>query len=538
MAQQTEQQKADWEIRQARTFEKWSSIYLKRAGYPTIGEGTEAGPIDKCFHNGINLINLIDALYKGTEYEQKKGKFKKAEKCIGPTKQVFRLENIALALKMYDGAGIPEKTVPRSITRGHIEAGNWTMTLGMMWCLILHANVVMNKYDGDAKGRDGLLLWCQKQCKGYKGIDGKPKNFSRNWKDGRVFNALLHHYYPDRVDYDSLDPANAKDNIEHAFKNFEEIGIERIVEVEDMLVEKPDDKQVMTYVSELFKFLSKQDFKQQAKDHMLRFLQFKKRIQGLCAEYEGGAKEYLAFVEKQKAGWAGAEQAESKQGAQQAIEDYKAYVTGEKPAYETKRIDLETLFANVQTELSQKGCVPWACPADMSPDALEEAGNELSGAARGYFDKIRKHRFSFIENPVQAVDEELKAEIVKAFEFFDKDNTGFLESDDFGPVMNAVGIPMPEAQREKAYACIAGADGKLSKDEYVKYMTAQFDTSDTAGNILASSGKLGDSEKFDFGAAGFTEEDLALAQEICPDGNFNALVASSFKAEDAGQQAS
>jgi len=535
----TEQTKADWEIRQARTFEKWSSIYLKRAGYPIIGEGTEAGPIDKCFHDGINLINLLDALYKGTDYEQKKGKYKAADKCIGPTKQVFRLENITLAMRMYDGAGIPEANASktRMITRQQIEAGNWTMTLGMMWCLILHANVV-NVNDGDAKGRDGLLLWCQKQCKGYKGIDGKPKNFHRNWKDGRVFNALLHHYYPDRVDYDSLDPANAKDNIEHAFKNFEEIGIARIVQVEDMLVEKPDDKQVMCYVSELFKFLSKQDFKQQAKDHMIRFLQFKKRIQGLCAQYEAGAKEYLAFVEKKKAEWAGKELAANKQSAQQDIEDYKAYVTGEKPEFEVKRIDLETLFANVQTELSQKGCVPWPCPGDLNPDTLEAAGLDLATNARDYFDKIRKHRFSFIEKPAQGVDEELKAEIIKAFEFFDKENTGFLERDDFGPVMNAVGVPMPECQQEKEYNSIAGADGKLSKEEYVKYMTAQFDTSDTAASILASSGKLGDSDKFDFGAAGFTEENLALAQEICPDGNFNELVQSSFKAEGAEQQAS
>jgi len=402
--------------------------------------------------------------------------------------------------------------------------------------VILHCNVFGVLIDGDAKGKQGLLLWCQKQCKGYKGIDGKPKNFTTNWKDGRVFNALLHRYYPERVDYDSLDPANAKENIENAFKNFEEIGIDRLIEVEDMLVETPDDKQVMTYVSELFKFLSQQDFKQQAKDHMLRFLQFKKRIQGLCAQYEADAKDYLAYVERKKTKWAGMGLAANKQAAQQAIEDCKKYVTGEKPEYEVKRIDLETLYANVQTELSQKGMIPWACPEDLSPDALEAAGLDLSKSGRAYFDKIRQHRFTFIEKPAQGVDEEVKKEIINAFEHFDKDNSGFLERDDFGPVMNAVGIPMPEAQQEKEYNKIAGADGRLSKEEYVKYMTAQFDTSDTAASILASSGKLGDSDKFDFGAAGFTEEDLALAQEICPDGNFNALVQASFKADE--QQAS
>lgn len=529
-----QEKRADWETRQARTFEKWACIYLKRAGYNLIGEGQDEGPIDQCFQNGVNLIQLLDALYKGSDFEQKLPKrYNK-----NPKTQLQRLDNLANAIKMYDSIGIRRV----GCTREQLEQGEWKMTLGMMWCMILHANVSLIKDESGQAGKQGLLMWCQKQCEGYKGLEGRPKNFTRNWKDGRVFNALLHRYYPDRVDFDSLDPANAADNIEHAFKNFEEIGVDRLIEVEDMLVDKPDDKQVMCYVSELFKLLSQQDQAKNARDHVINFIQFQRRIQGLCDEYEAGAKGYTAFVDNQIAEWEKKELAGDKSAAQQDIEDFKTYITKVQPDFDVQRIDLETLYANVQTELNAKGMLPWDCPESLQPASLEAANHRLNKGKEEYFDKIREHRFTFIEVKDQKVDENQQKEIEKAFDHFDQDNTAFLEREEFFAAMSAVGVSIPENQQESTFANIAGADDKISRAEYIKYMTSFFDTSDTVDAIQTSMSKLdagardfgspSDHDAVDFAAAGLTGDDLAFIQEKCADGDFDAYVKGKFKSTE------
>lgn len=43
-------------------------------------------------------------------------------------------------------------------------------------------------------------------------------NFSSNWANGMAFCALMHHFYPDEFDYESLDPQNRRKNLEIAFR--------------------------------------------------------------------------------------------------------------------------------------------------------------------------------------------------------------------------------------------------------------------------------------------------------------------------------
>jgi hypothetical protein len=50
------------------------------------------------------------------------------------------------------------------------------------------------------------------------------------------------------IDYDSLDKNNAAANLELAFSVAESLGIPRLLDVEDVNVEKPDERSVMTQV--------------------------------------------------------------------------------------------------------------------------------------------------------------------------------------------------------------------------------------------------------------------------------------------------
>lgn len=66
---------------------------------------------------------------------------------------------------------------------------------------------------------------------------------------------------------------SAEEKLDAAFTACENLGVPRLLEVEDLTeVERPDDKAVMTYVSELFKLFSKEDIKENAANHISKFL--------------------------------------------------------------------------------------------------------------------------------------------------------------------------------------------------------------------------------------------------------------------------
>ena len=67
-----------------------------------------------------------------------------------------------------------------------------------------------------------------------------------------AFCALIHKHQPHLIDYDSLDKNNAEANLELAFSVAEGLGIPRLLDVEDVNVEKPDERSIMTQVAEYF----------------------------------------------------------------------------------------------------------------------------------------------------------------------------------------------------------------------------------------------------------------------------------------------
>ncbi|KAL7876155.1 hypothetical protein AOLI_G00111180 [Acnodon oligacanthus] len=95
-----------------------------------------------------------------------------------------------------------------------------------------------------------LLEWCQKVTQGYKGV--KITNFSTSWRNGLAFCAILHHFHPDKVDYEMLDPYDIKRNSKKAFDGFAALGISRLMEPSDMvMLAVPDRLIVMTYLNQI-----------------------------------------------------------------------------------------------------------------------------------------------------------------------------------------------------------------------------------------------------------------------------------------------
>ncbi|KAM9031558.1 smoothelin-like protein 2 [Sarcophilus harrisii] len=101
-----------------------------------------------------------------------------------------------------------------------------------------------------------LLEWCRSKTLGYQHVD--LQNFSSSWSDGMAFCALIHSFFPEAFDYNTLDPSQRKKNFELAFTMAENLAqCERLIEVDDMMVmgRKPDPMCVFTYVQSLYNHL-------------------------------------------------------------------------------------------------------------------------------------------------------------------------------------------------------------------------------------------------------------------------------------------
>ena len=86
------------------------------------------------------------------------------------------------------------------------------------------------------------------------------RNFTTSWRDGLAFSALLNKHRDDIAfprehprEKEEMDKCLAK-----AFKEAEQkLGIQRLLDPEDVNVEYPDEKSIITYVVTLYHYFSK-----------------------------------------------------------------------------------------------------------------------------------------------------------------------------------------------------------------------------------------------------------------------------------------
>ncbi|NWV48594.1 MACF1 factor, partial [Daphoenositta chrysoptera] len=197
--------------------------------------------------DGHNLISLLEVL-SGDTLPREKGRMR-----------FHRLQNVQIALDYLKKRQV--KLV--NIRNDDITDGNPKLTLGLIWTIILHfqiSDIHVTGESEDMSAKERLLLWSQQTTEGYAGI--RCENFTTCWRDGRLFNAIIHKYrqvlcllpwkMPDLIDMSTVAVQSNLANLEHAFFVAEKLGVARLLDPEDVDVSSPDEKSVITYVSSLY----------------------------------------------------------------------------------------------------------------------------------------------------------------------------------------------------------------------------------------------------------------------------------------------
>uniref|UniRef100_A0A672KY81 Dystrophin n=1 Tax=Sinocyclocheilus grahami TaxID=75366 RepID=A0A672KY81_SINGR len=141
-----------------------------------------------------------------------------------------------------------------------IVDGNHKLTLGLIWSIILHWQVkdVMKDVMADLQQTNSekiLLSWVRQSTKNYKDLN--VVNFSSSWADGFAFNALIHSHRPELFNWSVVEQQdNAIERLDHAFNVAEKsLGIDRLLDPEDVATAHPDKKSIIMYVTSLFQVL-------------------------------------------------------------------------------------------------------------------------------------------------------------------------------------------------------------------------------------------------------------------------------------------
>ncbi|XP_014914037.1 nesprin-2-like isoform X5 [Poecilia latipinna] len=102
--------------------------------------------------------------------------------------------------------------------------------------------------------KKALLMWVRDQCKKVH-CTVNVKDFKSSWRSGEAFLAILCSLRPELVDLCRVQTRSNQENLEEAFHLAErELHIPRLLEPQDVDVRDPDEKSIMTYVTQFLQY--------------------------------------------------------------------------------------------------------------------------------------------------------------------------------------------------------------------------------------------------------------------------------------------
>jgi len=379
------------EMVQKKTFTKWINSHLIHAG---CSHQHKVQDLYIDLRDGRVLLRLLEIL--------------SSERLPRPTRGKMRihcLENVDKALLF-----LQEQHVHLENIGAHdIVDGNGSLTLGLIWTIILRfqiqiideeylrrteipskigingsSNVSTHTGGSNANGsqtaigadspfqtgqqlyetkekrsaKDALLLWCQIKTADYQNVN--VRNFTTSWRDGLAFNALIHKHRPDLINFQQLNKSNAAHNLNNAFTIAErKLGISRLLEPEDVNVESPDEKIIMTYVVAFYHYFSKMKDDQVQGKRIAKVVGSAIQIDNDIKLYESLTSQLLDWIRTTIDQLSDRQFNNSLHGVQQQLTAFNQYLINEKGVKFDEKGNLEVLLFTIQSKIRAQNQRPY-----------------------------------------------------------------------------------------------------------------------------------------------------------------------------------
>lgn len=361
-----------WVIKQQKSFTIFINQFFKNPA-------DQIQDLSVDFRDGRKLLKLLSIVLDTEVPSPEKGKMR-----------LHHVNNVNKAIQLMTANRVKLVNVgPEEIVDGNLK-----MTLGMTWAIILR-NFIESIKEGGATAKEGLLLWCQNKTAGYKNV--KIKDFSRSWKNGLGFCALIHTHRPDLIDYDSLvqkdDPALALETaFEVAKQNFD---IPRILEVEDIMQsETLDDKSIMAYVALYYHHFSKFNSVEQAAKRLQKILEMNEDNDNFINNYENSSSNLYRWMKEKKPFLTDrCGECPSPDDIREKYDQFRQYRQSEKPPRADEKSRLDSDYQSIQTRLNLQKRPQYIPPNELNPKFLDDMWKDLEGEEQSlleWLDRMQK----------------------------------------------------------------------------------------------------------------------------------------------------
>ncbi|CAJ0961934.1 unnamed protein product, partial [Mesorhabditis belari] len=318
---------------QKKTFTKWVNSHLIRVN-------CKVQDLYADMRDGKNLLRLLEVL--------------SGERLPKPTRGKMRihcLENVDKGLQF-----LRDQHVHLENLGSHdIVDGNPRLTLGLIWTIILRFQIQDITFeDADnhetRSAKEALLLWCQMKTAGYPNVN--VRNFTTSWRDGLAFNALIHKHRADLIEYDSLQKSNALYNLANAFDTAEQqLGLNKFLDPEDVNVDMPDEKSIITYVVTYYHYFNKMKQETIQGKRIGKVVNELMENEKMINKYEMDSSDLLEWITRKISELNDRRFENSLDGVQQQLTDFNNYRTTEKPPKFDQKGELEVLMFALQSAM-------------------------------------------------------------------------------------------------------------------------------------------------------------------------------------------
>eukprot|EP00038_Savillea_parva_P028049 m.62925 g.62925 ORF g.62925 m.62925 type:complete len:2331 (+) comp8122_c0_seq1:123-7115(+) len=430
---------------QKKTFTKWFNSHLRR--HPS--QPPLVDDLYEDLRTGIKFFELLQVI----KSEDDPVMIPPAKK---PRMKLQCLENLNAILAFLKKKGVRLENIGGE----DIYSGHPTLTLGLIWTIILRLQISEIEGADALNYKAALLAWCKMKTKGYKGVS--VQDFKRSWMDGMAFNALIHAHRPNLIQFDALRPSDPIANLRNAFTVAESIGIDSLLDPEDV-VEFPDEKSIMTYLYAYYHYFSSMNAEEISGQRLTTFLDFQLQIEEECAIYEADAADLLEWIDRKVTELSDIHFPNSFDAVKTLLDQFKtAYQQVEKPPRIVAKNDLESQLFKIQTLLRAGN--RQAYRPQHTLQHVSEAWRELELAETQYAQAIRDALLR-----LEKLDKLAKKFFTKAErrdEWLD-DTRGLLEASDFGETLADV-----QAARQREGAMVTEVTAYTERLELLFSMAA------------------------------------------------------------------
>ncbi|XP_065894663.1 spectrin beta chain, non-erythrocytic 1-like isoform X3 [Dysidea avara] len=368
---------------QKKTFTKWVQSHLRKA----TGQVPKLDDLYVDLRDGRVLLKLLEVISGDNPGKLSKGKMR-----------IHHMENVKKVLDFLKY----KKVQLENIGNHDIVDGNPKIILGLIWTIILRFQIQDIQVDTESKdqrsAKSALLLWCQRNTAGYNNV--KVVDFSRSWRSGLAFNAIIHKHRPDLIEYDQLlaSPSNYMGNLNNAFKVAEqELGLPQLLDPEDIDVEVPDDKSIMTYVVSYYHYFSKMKSEGVRSRRIAKVLAQMRDNDKLINEYETLVTNLLSWIQKMTEDLSDRSFPNTISGVQALVTDFNQFRTVEKPPKFAEKSNLEAMLFILHTQMranNQRPYVPdeekTVAHVNKAWELMEHAEHEREIALREEMIRLEK----------------------------------------------------------------------------------------------------------------------------------------------------